>query len=215
MKSLQLLRKGETPARQSVKNLKMKPTRPPRVSIRRVAWLLAAVALVASLSAWVWSLFWWVTLTRPGSREYSAVYWFLGRGSLFASQNRDARFFGTEDVWKGERLELEWCYRWDLMWHLPVVRLTRWNPAPEEDYDWYIGIPLWVPTLASGVVVSAPLVPWWIRRRRLRHGWCLHCGYDLTGLSGKPCPECGTNNPAMNPGAPSQPAPSSTRAAGG
>ncbi len=30
------------------------------------------------------------------------------------------------------------------------------------------------------------------RRRRRREGWCVKCGYDLTGNESGKCPECGT-----------------------
>lgn len=169
----------------------MKPTRPTRVSIRRVVWLLAAVAVVVSLSTWAWSLVWMATLSRPGSRSDSAIWLSLGGGTLLACQNRDVMDIPTKDVWERNRLGLDWSDLWELMWHLPVVKLTEWWPGPEARYDWYIDMPLWAPTLASGILVAAPLVPWWKRLRRRRRGWCVHCGYDIKGLDGRVCPECG------------------------
>jgi hypothetical protein len=55
------------------------------------------------------------------------------------------------------------------------------------------GFPLWAPLLLFGT----PAAFLWrddirdrARRRRLRHGLCPTCGYDLVGGSA-PCPECG------------------------
>lgn len=40
-----------------------------------------------------------------------------------------------------------------------------------------------------------PVVGWVVRRVRWvrwrRRGWCLTCGYDLRGIEGERCPECG------------------------
>ncbi len=40
----------------------------------------------------------------------------------------------------------------------------------------------------------------WKRRRRSRHGLCLHCGYNLTGNTSGRCPECGSPTPAATAG---------------
>lgn len=53
-------------------------------------------------------------------------------------------------------------------------------------------LPLWFCVLMTGwyplfLVVRGPLR----RRRRARRGWCIKCGYDLTGNESGVCPECG------------------------
>lgn len=49
------------------------------------------------------------------------------------------------------------------------------------------------------VIGAAALMRWASlalkRRRRVRTWRCVQCGYDLRGLSGEVCPECGAGNP--------------------
>lgn len=49
-----------------------------------------------------------------------------------------------------------------------------------------------VPLLYVAAVAAMPAgVGVWLRRRRVRIGHCVHCGYDLRGSGGGTCPECG------------------------
>jgi hypothetical protein len=45
----------------------------------------------------------------------------------------------------------------------------------------------WIPVL----VVPVATFRWARGTRRRRRGWCAGCGYDMQGISGVPCPECG------------------------
>ncbi len=68
---------------------------------------------------------------------------------------------------------------------------TRWLP---EFYrpPLYIYIPLWIPGVVFGLTFLAcrPL-HFHRRRKRMKLGLCVKCGYDLRG-SRERCPECGT-----------------------
>lgn len=62
--------------------------------------------------------------------------------------------------------------------------------------QYYIFIPIWMPLVVSAGTAA---VGWRLRGRKPRPGQCGHCGYNLTGLTGGPCPECG-----RAPGTPGQ-----------
>jgi hypothetical protein len=53
-------------------------------------------------------------------------------------------------------------------------------------------VPLYIPIVTLGVPGAALL--FWQRRRH--PGTCPRCGYDLSGLAGGRCPECGAIEPA-------------------
>jgi hypothetical protein len=68
------------------------------------------------------------------------------------------------------------------------------SSKPQGPYQvtWII-FPLWLPTGMLTIGCTAPVLRrpaqrWW----RKRKGWCLECGYDLTGNRSGRCSECGT-----------------------
>jgi hypothetical protein len=60
--------------------------------------------------------------------------------------------------------------------------------------------PLWLPNLilffTLGMALTYGPVRTW---RRKRNGWCLWCGYDLTGNRSGRCPECGMTTDTFSP----------------
>ncbi len=64
-----------------------------------------------------------------------------------------------------------------------VWRFDRYPPGP------MIGVKLW----PIAVVCTLPLLVFGVLclRKRYPEGHCRRCGYDLRGLSGEKCPECG------------------------
>lgn len=57
----------------------------------------------------------------------------------------------------------------------------------------YAEVPFWFLVLALGSCPTLAFIRGPLRRwRRLRNGWCLHCGYALQGNVSGVCPECGT-----------------------
>jgi hypothetical protein len=70
--------------------------------------------------------------------------------------------------------------------------------APSFEKADGLGIPVWtrVTWLVLAVLQYAAIGYYLdrrqLRRRRVREGRCLRCGYDLRGSPGPRCPECGT-----------------------
>ena len=54
--------------------------------------------------------------------------------------------------------------------------------------DWHIIVPIWLPLL----LIAAPTAWLWRTDRRAKPWQCPKCRYDLRGLDGGVCPECGT-----------------------
>lgn len=67
----------------------------------------------------------------------------------------------------------------------------RWEPViwwPTFVSSWvgmFVHVPFWIPVVGMAGWVG------WAWRRRPREVGCARCGYDLAGLKGGVCPECG------------------------
>jgi hypothetical protein len=74
------------------------------------------------------------------------------------------------------------------------------RPAPRQfaGFSWWkdrVDAPVWASVASLVILAVYPLLAllWgpFRRHRRRRRGLCVHCGYDLTGLTEPSCPECG------------------------
>lgn len=80
---------------------------------------------------------------------------------------------------------------------LPAVYIQRFViPAdaqgPGQD-GWHLTIPLWAAVVLLWAYPAIALIRGPVRRwRRRRRGLCETCRYDLSGLTERRCPECGT-----------------------
>ena len=81
---------------------------------------------------------------------------------------------------------------WSIAKFLPRdAYLRRWLPLFRHENGsigeyWTVILPLWIPALLFGAGV------WWGRRGEWTgKGVCRGCGYDVRGVVGGKCPECG------------------------
>ncbi|MCH7792766.1 MAG: hypothetical protein IID31_10875 [Planctomycetes bacterium] len=71
----------------------------------------------------------------------------------------------------------------------PIVWLPRYNFSIKNAGTWRnVAVPFWIPL----VLVAVPTGLLFYRDRKPKPGCCAKCRYDLAGLSGDTCPECGT-----------------------
>lgn len=71
-------------------------------------------------------------------------------------------------------------------------RGTTKEPTQFDDVSRAITFPIWPIALLTAIAPGMSLRRWMRKRRRLRGGLCLACGYDLReNPQGRRCPECG------------------------
>lgn len=72
------------------------------------------------------------------------------------------------------------------VWYVdPLGRLVVASPSPD------LSIPYFIPVAITGTLsLALPLIPCLTRRRQVKAGVCVHCGYDLRASSNR-CPKCG------------------------
>ena len=130
----------------------------------RFYWVALAAAVVAT-SVYVASGLWAVNYNRP------ALSVGVGAGALLV-------------MWRSSAIDVPG--RWSFGSHgsgLSEIRFKRESLAGVQRRV----IPLWP---LAGLSVLATIWAW--RRRAFPPGRCPSCGYDLHGLEGDQCPECGT-----------------------
>lgn len=141
-----------------------------------------------------------------GERFYFGVA--LHMGEIFTLFARDSEGPPVASLYAWDSWESAAFGRWAGYlplpgdWHVEV-----WDTGPESrgprgftnDYGgrgFWVFVPASFPPIVFGAWPLIALARFGIRRARRRwrqsHGRCVHCGYNLTGLSSPQCPECGT-----------------------
>lgn len=163
-----------------------------RPRLRRLLTAAAAFTLAISLIPLVASGFWHYEYRRWDGNGFSCRYLQIARGRIEAGRTD---LFRVMDAGPAHSLKyqsdipLRW--RWSSWTSRPVVSFERYWPAPDMEWDWIISIPLWIPAAASAAALAPPVFMSLRRRRHLKAGRCVGCGYSLAGLTGDICPECG------------------------
>jgi len=139
----------------------------PRV-ITVVMWL-CTLAAVASALAWLASC-WWVGVLGLHAFDFIAI----SRGCLAVSWEY-GEHHGKPEAYVMRRHRAQYMLYWG-------------SVARDETFQTVeIAVPLWAIGLAFGVPAGYLCA----KRHRLRPTDCQACGYDLRGLKGERCPECG------------------------
>ncbi|MGH7133344.1 MAG: hypothetical protein ACREJO_15530 [Phycisphaerales bacterium] len=150
-----------------------------RPRLRRFGKWLGLVVVMVFLAVEVASV-WWAAWIEWRHADYQAPDAMIGvaGGRVYVLWRQPWRGGGWLARTGSNHEGFRWGWQWERM---------AYGGTTITDGD----IPLWPLGVA---LASATAWLWWrdrpSRRRRLA-GQCIKCGYDLTGLGGKPCPECG------------------------
>ena len=166
------------------------------VTRRRLKWVALGAASVLLVVSCV-SLWYGLVLERFGRSDVTQVAVVNGCVSFFW-KDYPARFPGFR-VRHGApiRFHIQAWFDWEVQQY--------GGPKGVSLDVLHVVIPLWVPFLLLSV-----LTVWLWRTDRVPPGHCPHCRYDLRGIRGSVCPECGGSwrmpcPPASPPPAPSPP----------
>jgi hypothetical protein len=159
----------------------------PRRLLRSAAWTLSVTAfLTAALTAWSFAKPSWISRGSMSAglvRGQVEIGW--GSGTIV----RDPKYWviknpqGYASILVGPRS----------LWRPTLSRASMGmsaGPAPTPLFKLSaLYLPLW---LLMALFGGGAAFMWWRSRRISLPGHCRKCGYNLEGLAGGPCPECGT-----------------------
>jgi hypothetical protein len=164
---------------------------PKPITRRRLKWtgLAASLCLAAVIVASMW---FWPAYFTARNRDDIRRGVLIARGGvlLYSYYDTENPPDPTHSIWK---YHLPGTQR--RLW-LPHWRHIIWLPSIERDFprpypNVRLLIPLWMPL----VLVALPTGILIYRDRKPKPGHCRKCRYDLAGLTGNKCPECGTDIP--------------------
>jgi hypothetical protein len=140
--------------------------------------------------------------TRTFGTHVGRIYLiYLRSDELNKSKNLPRRVDWRFDVWRRaaghDRYDApQWVARMGMDWHEDVQESPRENGEYWSNRHIATTLPFWMLTLPVGVLGWLIGRRGRLKRRRLRRGLCIACGYDVR-MSPDRCPECGlTTSPA-------------------
>ena len=144
------------------------------IGIRWLCVLAAAASAIAYLASWRWNY---------GLDVCADHYVGVGRGCVLIGYVE-----GVDWAEFPKQLSARMWPRHPKIQMLHLGTFVRQPSAVSSYTTVELALPLWMLTL----VFIAPAAWLWVNRRKLRPTDCKRCGYDLRGLAGNKCPECGS-----------------------
>ncbi len=173
--------------------------RPQRGTLRSIARRIAVTAFSALFFEIVF-LASWSCLTLTGIYLKEPQYERLPESSMTSLQVVGSELF-FEAVYSETQQNLTRLHNWlnrfggffglvDCGW---LTLATNPQPPPGQDIAYVsVRVPIWLLLLLCAAYPAHRAISVIRFSSRRRRGLCLHCGYDLTGLTEARCPECGT-----------------------
>ncbi len=164
--------------------------------LRKTLTIFSLLGLLLSVGLWGVSLFLQVECvpTRSGPQIIVAPGWFA---LSFTGLPPETPLPEDYEAWKigtRQRSFVSNTVTIKAGWHVERAdrSLILWRPIFLNAWPSKASLvlPFWLPTLLFGLVVWIVGTPLYRRRKRMKLGLCLKCGYDLRGSKDR-CPECG------------------------
>ena len=156
------------------------------ITRRRAKWagVIATISLATAMVAsyWYWPSFTWM---RPNTsfiwsiNVYPGGMW-VGRVPMPFVEKDGFHRWNLDTRETAHRSQHGWS--WPFVW-APSLDFDSTPPGEAQ----HVELPIWIPLL----LVALPTGILFYRDRRAKPWQCAKCRYDLRGLEGGVCPECG------------------------